>query len=253
MRVLPRLEWRAFYGDQPTGEVKAWVRPDGRCSVFFDSCLPGAYRPLLNAVAASVSRDLYASIDEAAGEDLARYAELGFEVSRREGSYLIPVNPDTTGLRGTQAPAGFGVISAQNADEDRLRLLDDALRQDVPGTDGWQWDAAGFHTETFGADFDPAAYPAATCQASGDYAGLVRVWNNPDGPRLGLIAVLAPHRRRGLARALLAQAFRVLHERGKTEVIAEIDDTNSASISLLTGIGAHRTGGSIELVKRYQA
>jgi hypothetical protein len=150
MRVLPRLEWRAFYGDQPTGEVKAWVRPDGRCSVFFDSCLPGAYRPLLNAVAASVSRDLYASIDEAAGEDLARYAELGFEVSRREGSYLIPVNPDTTGLRGTQAPAGFGVISAQNADEDRLRLLDDALRQDVPGTDGWQWDAAGFHTETFG-------------------------------------------------------------------------------------------------------
>jgi hypothetical protein len=31
---------------------------------------------------------------------------------------------------------------------------------------------------------------------------------------------------------------------------AEIDDTNAASIALVTGFGAHRTGGSIELIKR---
>ena len=69
-------------------------------------------------------------------------------------------------------------------------------------------------------------------------------------PLLGLVAALPGYRRRGLARALIAQAFGVLTERGKTEVTAEIDHTNAASIALFTGLGAHRTGGSIELIKR---
>ena len=86
-------------------------------------------------------------------------------------------------------------------------------------------------------------------QASGEYAGLVRVWNNPKAPRLGLIAVAAPYRRHGLATALLARAFGVLDERGKTEVSAEVDDTNVASTSLLIALGARRTGGTIELIR----
>jgi len=72
----------------------------------------------------------------------------------------------------------------------------------------------------------------------------------PGRPLLGLIAVLAPYRRRGLARTLVAQAFGVLHERGCSEVAADIDDTNGASICLLTGLGARRTGGTLELVSR---
>ncbi len=86
---------------------------------------------------------------------------------------------------------------------------------------------------------------------SGEYVGLARVWNNPNLPRLGLIAVLAPYRRRGLARALLANVFAVLHGRGATEVSAEVDDANVDSRTLLEGLGARRTGGSIALIRRY--
>jgi ribosomal protein S18 acetylase RimI-like enzyme len=114
-----------------------------------------------------------------------------------------------------------------------------------------RWDAEGFRKETFGPDFDPATYLVAVEEASGEYAGLARVWNNPDGPRLGLIAVLAAHRRRGLARALLGLAFSVLSERGQSEVTAEVDDLNVASTTLPTGLGARRTGGGcVELVRR---
>lgn len=76
------------------------------------------------------------------------------------------------------------------------------------------------------------------------------MWDKPSGPRLGLVAVLAQYRRRGLARALLAPPLAVLHHRGKHDVFAEVDHTNVASVSLISGLGAERTGGAIELVRR---
>src|SRR5262249_18835871 len=130
------------------------------------------------------------------------------------------------------------------------RRLDDALRQDVPGSEGWQWDAGDFRAETFGPFFDPATYLVAVDRASGEYAGLVRIWRNRAGPRLGLIATLAPYRRRRVARALLGQAFAVLAARGDTSVTCELDDTNVASVSWLTGLGARRYGGNAELIRR---
>ena len=107
------------------------------------------------------------------------------------------------------------IISANDGFEDQLRLLDDALRQDLPGTEGWQWDPVDFNEETFGSDFDPATYLVAVDVAERRVHRPGRVWNNPGRPRLGLIAVLPPYRRRGLATVLLARAFRVLHGRGK--------------------------------------
>lgn len=243
-------EWRLRDGDQTVGTVKALIRPDNRCFAFFDSCRGDAYQPLLTAVAGSMDSDLYVSVDEADSTELAPFLPLGFEVSRREGCYLVPTSPEVTGLGDARLPAGLAVISAEDADEDRLRLLDDALRQDVPGADGWQWDAAGFHEETFCAAFDPATYLVAMARAGGQYAGLLRVWNNPEGPLLGLVATLPGYRRCGLARALIAQAFGALRERNKTEVTAEIDDMNAASIALFSRLGAYRTGGSVELIRR---
>jgi ribosomal protein S18 acetylase RimI-like enzyme len=138
--------------------------------------------------------------------------------------------------------------------EDRLRELDDELKQDVPGAEGWRWDRQGFRKETYDAsDFDPATYLVAIDQASGRYAGLVRVWHRPSGPRLGLIAVGRSYRRRGLARLLLAQVFGILQQRGTTEVVAEVDVTNAGSNRLLTSVGARRTGGFIELIRPWPA
>lgn len=98
--------------------------------------------------------------------------------------------------------------------------------------------------------FDPETYLVAVDDATGTYAGLVRVWNDPGVRMLGLIAVTRAYRRRGVARALLAAAFRPLHDQGVREVAAEVDVTNDASSTLLRSLGAHRVGGSVELLLR---
>jgi GNAT superfamily N-acetyltransferase len=251
VRASPGLVWRAFDGDQAAGAVRAFLRPDNRWFVAFDTCRADAYGVLLAAVAEDTGADLHATADEADGQALDRLARLGFTVSRRESDYVIPTDPAATGLDGACEPEGIVIISAADADEDQLRLLDDALRQDVPGTAGWTWDPGDFREQTFdSAQYDPATYLIAFDTESGRYVALARVWNRPGRPRLGLIAVTRPYRRRGLARALLARAFGVLHQRGQTLVTAEVDDTNTASRSLLLNLGARRDGGSVELVKR---
>lgn len=263
-RMRPELTWCAVDGDLVAGEVRARLRPDNRWFLYFDTWRADAWPLLADAVARDLGRDLYVTLEDAEYEALDACAEAGFAVHRRESSYRIPVDPAVTGLAGAGLagavlsagpagavlPAGLDVLSAGDADITRLRRLDDALRQDVPGCEGWRWDAGQFRAETFSWFFDPATYLVAVDRASGEYAGLVRIWDNRAGPRLGLIAVLAPYRRRGVARALLGQAFAVLAGRGATSVTGETDDTNVASVSLLTGLGARRYGGSVELIRR---
>ena len=250
VRASPGLVWRALDADQAVGAVSAFLFPNDRWFLHFDNCRDDSYEPLLAAVAANTGHDLYATVEDTDEQALETHDRLGFTVNRRESNLVIPTDPQITGLHVTAEPDGVIVISAADADEDQLRLLDDALRQDVPGSAGWKWDPGDFHEETFSSQFDPATYLVAVDVVSGEYIGLVRVWNNPGRPRLGLIAVLPPFRRQGLARVLLARAFRVVHERGKAELTAEVDDTNSASRSLLLRLGATRESGVVELVKQ---
>jgi GNAT superfamily N-acetyltransferase len=251
VRAHPGLTWRALDNGDVVGAITAFLRPDNRWFAYFDSCRADAYRPLLAAVVGNVEGDLHATADEGDSEAAGRLIELGFTENRREGIYLLPTDPGRTGLADVAVPDDTVIISAASADEDDLRLLDEALRKDVPGSDGWEWDPAEFHAETFGDDFDPATYlVAADAAAGGGYIGLARIWIGPGTPRLGLIAVLRPYRRRGVARALLARAFSVLHDRGQAEVTAEIDDTNTASLTLLKGLGARRKSGTVEFVRR---
>jgi ribosomal protein S18 acetylase RimI-like enzyme len=246
--------WAARHGQATVGTAAALVRPDNRCFVFLRCCRAHAYRPLVQAVAQQLRRDLYTEVGEADTEVLQRLVGLGFVVNRREHVYAIATDPTVTGLTDMAVPAGFEILTADRVSEDRLRELDDELRQDVPGADGWKWDRPGFRKETYDApDFDPTTYLVAVEQATGRYAGLVRVWNRPSGPRVGLIAVGRGYRRRGLARVLLAQVFGVLQRGGRTEVVAEVDITNMASNRLLTDLGARRTGGYIELLRPWPA
>jgi RimJ/RimL family protein N-acetyltransferase len=252
VRASPGLVWRAFGGDQAVGAVRAFLRPDNRWFVAFDDGRADSDAPLLAAVAADAGADLYATADERDQASLDRLARLGFTVNRRESRYVIPTGSGAGGSAagaGAAEPEGTVIISAADADEDELRRLDDTLRQDVPGTAGWRWDPGDFREETFdSAQFDPATYLVAVDADSGRYVGLARVWHQPGRPRLGLIGVTRPYRRRGLARVLLAQVFTVLHRRGQAEVTAEADDTNAASRSLLLSLGARRVGGDVELV-----
>ncbi|GIN00563.1 GNAT family N-acetyltransferase [Planomonospora venezuelensis] len=242
--------WIARRGEEVIGEVTAFARPDGRCLVLFRSCRAEAYTPLVRAVAGHFPRDLHTEISESDAEACETLAESGFVIGRRDHVYTVPTDPAVTGLAGVTVPVGFELVTADQVEEDRLRELDDELRQDVPGCDGWRWDRQGFREQTYGsAAFDPAVYLVAVERSTGRYAGLVRIWNDPARPRLGLIAAGRPYRRRGLARGLLAQVFSVLHDRGVPEVAAEADVTNTASVTLLTSLGARRTGGSLELVR----
>ena len=246
--------WASHRGETAVGKAAALVRPDARCFVLFGACHHDAYRPLVQTIARQLRRDLYTEIDEADTEVLQRLVGSGFVINRREHTYAIPIDPTSTGLTNLAVPAGFELLTADQVDEDRLRELDDELKQDVPGADGWKWDRQGFRKETHDApDFDPVTYLVAIEQATGRYAGLVRAWNRPDSPRLGLIGIGRGYRRRGLARVLLAQVLASLHQRGQSDVVAEVDVTNTGSNRLLTSLGARRTGGIIELIRPWSA
>ena len=253
IRASPGLTWRALDGSEVVGSITAFLRPDERWFVMFDSCRDDACLPLLAAVSGNTGSDLYMTAEEADSEGFDRLIALGFAVNRRDSIYLIPTDPGRTGLGDASLPDDVVAISAADADSEDLRLLDDELRQDVPGNQGWAWHPADFHTETFDSgDFDPATYIVAADMASAGYIGLARIWIGPGLPRLGLVAVRRPYRRRGVARALLARTLGVLHERGRAEVTAEVDDENTASKVLLTGLGARRIGGTVEFIRRGQ-
>jgi ribosomal protein S18 acetylase RimI-like enzyme len=214
--------------------VKAYVRPDGRRFV---------WDPDPESLA-DVTTDVYCTVEASA---IDSYLALGFNVHRREATYLVPI-------RSARAEASQGIVFAQanEVDETSLRLLDNELRQDVPGTDGWQWNEADFREETYERpDFDPETYLVALDGETGDYVGIVRVWMKEPIPRLGFIGVRRGYRRRGIARALLAEVFARLDERGIEEVSTESDETNTASRALLEGVGARRIGTSVELIRHH--
>jgi GNAT superfamily N-acetyltransferase len=195
--------------------VEIWERPDGRRFVFGDSSdLPGG--------------ELYVSVREG---DEGQWIERGFTVWRREDEIEVPTVP--------ASPHDF--LGLGDVDENRLRLLDDELRQDTPGSDGWRWTADGFHEETFDA---PSIYLVAK-----DYAGICRVWLDKSPPRLGFVGVLREHRREGLGRALVTAALGEATALGHERVMAEVDEANAASQALFRGFGARRIGGYVELVR----
>lgn len=217
--------------------MQHWTRPDGRCFVFgeADSDLPRGR--------------LYASAEETDEARLRDLLRLGFTPRRRELMLQLSTEPTRWDVPTAEAPPGIALVGVDRVDEEELRLLDDLLRQDVPGTDGWKWDADGFREETYAsADFDPATYLVALAQ-SGDAVGLARVWMRPDQARLGLVGVRSDWRRRGVARALLAGVLAAVRERGRRQVRTGVDVTNTPSRQLLLRFGGQTLGSSLELIR----
>jgi RimJ/RimL family protein N-acetyltransferase len=218
--------------------MRQWTRPDGRCFVF------GEPDDELQA------GRVFATADEADEARLEALARLGFAVRRRELVLRLATDPAAWDVSAVDPPSGIALVPADRVDEDRLRLLDDLLRQDVPGTDGWKWSRAGFRAETYdSADFDPATYLVALDERQ-DGVGIARVWMKSDRPRLGLVGVRSDWRRKGVARALLTAVLTAVRERGAHEVRTEVDEANTASRRLLLGFGGRETGFSLELVRK---
>jgi ribosomal protein S18 acetylase RimI-like enzyme len=246
-RVVPNRLWHAIEDDRVVGRAHLRRRPDNRAFVAADAWQEPVTRALLDAVAADVPGDLYTLAGEDDADQLALLTAAGYAVVRREDEFVLPVATALAATAG-EVPDGVTIAPADEKESDRLALLDDRLRQDVPGSDGWVNDPAEFRAYTFDEHFDPRLYLVAV--VDGEYVGLVRVWRGNRVPRLGLIAVLRWHRRRGLARALLHAALTPLAARGIELVSAEADATNAPSQALLASLGARRTGGSVELRRR---
>jgi ribosomal protein S18 acetylase RimI-like enzyme len=235
-----REHWLAWEGAAVVGALHPWRTPDGRLRLYYDKCRPDSYEPL----AAAVDGDCVTNVDAADTSVLTALSAAGFTELRRENEYEIPIS-----LVTAPVPAGLEIVTADRTELEPLMLLDCAIRADIPGSDGWQPDPVWFREETYDSPFfDPQTYRVAL--DDGAYVGLARVWKPLPSQRygrLGCVGVLAGYRRRGLGRALIAQALAPLAGTAQSAVAAEADATNVASHALLTSFGARITGSTIEL------
>ncbi len=190
---------------------------------------------------------MYTVVDDDDREVLGRWSSRGFVDHRRELEYVIPVAAEATGLDGAELPPDTSVLAAGQIDAAGLRELDRRLRAEINGSLGW----GSMPPQFLPPPSDPARLdtsPYTVAVHAGEYAGLLRIWPLPRRPRLGLIAVRLAHRRRGLARALLADAFVRFHAQGVSHVSAEVDATNEPAKALLANLGAACSGGAVELM-----
>ena len=232
-----------------TAQISDLLRPDGRLLVRTE----GEWTPDSARTAAELAaRHRVPALAHVGEEDAAERAALiaaGFAESRREAVIAISVARALDALGDADLPEGVELRSAADVDEDRLRLLDNELRQDVPGASGWESTPEEFRDQSFNdPEFDPRTYLVAVDAASDEYIGIVRVWMKRSRPRLGFVGVRREYRRRGIGFALLASVFRAVQASGATEVTTEHDLTNQASAAIAERLGGRRTGVTVELV-----
>jgi hypothetical protein len=118
--------------------VSDLLRPDGRLLVRSAEGWTEEAAARAAALANSRGATALVHIDEQSSAEHAALTAAGFTESRRQAVVALPVERSLAVLGGAPPPAGVQLRSAAEVDEDRLRLLDDELRQDVPGTSGWR-------------------------------------------------------------------------------------------------------------------
>ncbi|MBB2949140.1 ribosomal protein S18 acetylase RimI-like enzyme [Actinoplanes lutulentus] len=229
--------WHALGDDQVVGRGEVSRRPDGRSFVSIDAWHDTVFDQIAGAMLANLPKPLYTVVDEQDLDLLSRWEGFGFGPRRREWEYVVPT--DQSG----STPPGVTVLAVGKPDIEPLRELDHVIRDEVEATIGWH----NMPAEVMSV-LDPSRYAVAV--HAGEYVGLVRVIPLPRQPRIGLIAVRASHRRRGIARALLTGVLGAAHRRGVTTASAEVNQSNQAALALFEGIGGRRAGSNLELVLR---
>ena len=240
--------WVVATNGTAVAAVMAWVRPDDRVFLSFvgDADVRGR---LGRAASIDLDRKVHTLAD---GDDVATLASLtdvGFVTEMESEAFVFAFDAALRWLRRGEVPPGFALVPAHTVDEDRLFALDNRLRCDVPGSDGWTGDRAWFHEElTESPPYDPTAYLVALHEPSGEYAGLVRIWRNRSGPRLGLIGVLPEYRRTMLAASLLRHALHAAAAWGHPTFTTETSISNRVIYPRLKRLGAERTGRFLQMV-----
>ena len=241
-------QWHAVQDDLLVARGHTCRRADGRAFVSIDAWHSAVFDRLAEAMSADLPRPLYTLVDEADLDLTSNWQRAGFTIARREWEYLVPTDPGITGLDAVQAPPGVTVLPVGAAQETALRAVDRTIRDEVAATVGWQSMPAEVLPLPRGVTVvDPSKYAAAA--QDGKYVGLLRLATMTRQPRIGLIAVVADRQRRGIARALLAEALGSLHRAGIQTAAAQVDESNEAALALFEGVGARRAGSNLELVR----
>ncbi len=239
-RAAPR--WLAFDGGKAVGVATATTRPDRRTFVSLAGDLE-AYGLLVETVATGVRRPLHAHADCADGELLGMLAAAGFVEVMVAESFRVLFADALDVLQRVETPDWVAMIDAADADAGRLFTLDNTIRQDVPGTDGWRGDRDMFLDELA----DPAAYAVAVDETNGEYAGLARVWRNPGGPRFGLVGVLRQYRGSPVGPALIRRVLEEAAGWGHESFVTETSLTNRAVHPRLARLAADKLGRFAQL------
>ncbi|WP_062981798.1 GNAT family N-acetyltransferase [Nocardia anaemiae] len=246
---VTQTQWHAMEDDRVVGRSDASRRPDGRIFVSIDSWHDAVFGQLAEAISADLPTPLYTVVDETDRHSISSWERAGFTTRRREWEYLMPTDPQVTGLDAVLPPPGVTIVSAGEAKEAPLRALDREIRDEVEATVGWQEMPAEVLALPDGNTIlDPSKYVVAA--QSDRYVGLVRVVPRRRHARIGLVAVRADQHRRGIARTLLAHALIALHRNGIETASADVNESNAAAMALFEGIGARRASSNLELVLR---
>ena len=248
-RVAER-QWHAVEDEQVVGRGDASRRPDGRIFISIDSWHHTVFDRLADAMLADLPRPLYTIVDETDLDLTSRWHRAGFATRRREWEYLVPTDPQVTGLGSLLPPEDVTMVPVGTAQEGPLREVYDTIRDEVGSTVGWESMPAEVPIRPDGTPpLDPSKYAVAV--HADRYVGLVRVAGRMDRqPRIGLLAVRSDQRRRGIARALLACVLGPLHRSGVETASAEVQESNEAAMALFEGAGALRVSSTLELVLR---
>ncbi len=247
-RVAER-QWHAVERDQVVGRGDTSRRNDGRTFLSIDAWHETNFDQLATAMLADLPRPLYTVVDEADIDLTCCWQRAGFTTGRREWDYLVPTDPQVTGLGSVLPPEGVTILPVGAAREASLREVYDAIRGEVDATVGWASMPAEVLVRPDGTPpVDPSKY-AVAAQAD-RYVGLARVTGRTRQPRIGLLAVRSGQRRAGIARALLAQVLGSMYHSGVETASAEVNESNEAATALFEGAGARRVSSNLELVLR---
>jgi GNAT superfamily N-acetyltransferase len=246
-RVAER-QWQAVEGDQVVGRGDTARRPDGRIFISIDSWHDATFDQLAHAMLADLPRPLYTVVDEPDLDLTSCWQRAGFATGRRECEYVVPTDPQISGLGTVLPPDGVTILPVGAAQESPLREIYDAIRNEVDATIGWESMPAEVPANGT-PQLDPLKYAVAV---EGDrYVGLARITGRMNRqPRIGLLAVRSDQQRRGIARALLAHVLGSLHRSGVETAWAEVNESNGAATALFEGIGARCASSNLELVLR---
>jgi ribosomal protein S18 acetylase RimI-like enzyme len=235
-------QWHALGDDHVVGRGEAFRRPDGRIFLSIDAWHAPVFDQLAATMLARLPRPLYTVVDEADLDLASHWTRAGFTTRRREWEYLVRTDPEVTGLGSVLLPPDVTILAIGEAEAGPLSTLDGVIRTEIDATIGWPQMPA----EVLARPLDPSKYAVAV--QAGQYVGLLRVALVTRQPRIGLIAVRVDTRRRGIARALLAQVLGSLHRLGIGAAWAEVDESNLPATALFAGIDARRTSSNLELV-----